>query len=225
MEIGRNVGLKALAVIFSEIAAQKGHWYNLLEPSASDELKKEINPIFPPVSSIMHLDATTMDKVFKKCLLFKEKGTNTIIDWYAWDQFIIEHMLDIEVTKIKINSKTHHLVRLGSFEDSLANKTAIFIWKNRVCPPNLRIYRLSREFAATVGRMGLPSDDDVSDEEGNDGDEVIQSDNDSLNDLDNNNFTDSGDGAVNQMGVYNLNGVSSTAKEVKSRSDGMCCIL
>jgi hypothetical protein len=92
-----------------------------LEPSASDGLKIAINAIFPPVSLIMHLDATTMDKVFKKCLLFKEKGTNTIIDWYAWDQFIIEHTLDIEVTKIKINSKTHHLVRLGSFEDSLAN--------------------------------------------------------------------------------------------------------
>ena len=157
MEIGRNVGRRALAVLFT---AQKGHWYNLLEPSASDELKKEINAIFPPVSSIMHLDATTMDKVFKKCLLFKEKGTNTIIDWYAWDQFIIEHMLDIEVTVIKINNKTHHLVRLGSFEDSLANKTANFIWKNRVCPPNLRIYRLSREFAAAVGRMGLLLDDD-----------------------------------------------------------------
>ena len=69
-------------------------------------------------------------------------------------------MLDIEVTVIKINNKSQYLVRLGSFEDSLANKTANFIWKNRVCPPNLRIYRLSREFAAAVGRMGLLLDDD-----------------------------------------------------------------
>jgi len=102
-------------------------------------------------------------------------------------------------------------------------------WRNRkekaFAPRNVRICRLSREFAATVGRMGLPLDDDVSDEEGNDGDEVIQSDNDSLNDLNNNNLTDSGDGAVNPLGDDDLNGVSSTAKEIKSRSNGMCCIL
>ena len=103
-------------------------------------------------------------RCFKKCLLFKERvqenGSITMIDWHAWDSNISEYMLDIEVTVIKINNKSQYLVRLGSFEDSLANKTANFIWKNRVCPPNLRIYRLSREFAAAVGRMGLLLDDD-----------------------------------------------------------------
>jgi hypothetical protein len=39
--------------------------------------------------------------------------------------------------------------------------------------------------------------------------------------LDNNNLTDSGDGAVNPLGDDDLNGVSSTAKEIKSRSNGM----
>ena len=44
MEIGRNVGRRALAVLFTEMAAQKGH--NLKEQFTSVELNKEINAIF-----------------------------------------------------------------------------------------------------------------------------------------------------------------------------------
>jgi hypothetical protein len=59
-------------------------------------------------------------------------------------------------------------------------------WKNRkekaFAPPNIRIYRLSSEFAAAVGRMGLSLDDDgfekVDDSDNLDHDDV---DHDALN--------------------------------------------
>jgi hypothetical protein len=66
----------ALATLFIEMALLKGHWYNLRKPDVSDEMNVEINAIFPQLSSILHLDAKTMEKILIYCGLCKEYGHN-----------------------------------------------------------------------------------------------------------------------------------------------------
>ena len=130
------------------------------------------------------MNATTIEKVQKNCCLCKEYGSITTPNEQKLILFIAEYKLDLQFTHFEINKKRQYLLKIGYFDYP---RMPIEYWRNRkekaFAPRNVRIYRLSREFAATVGRMGLPLDDDVSDEEGNDGDEVIQSDNDSLNDF------------------------------------------
>jgi len=75
METPSNGGRRALADLFMEMAPQKGHRYNLRKPSVSDEINKEINAIFPLLSSSLDLNVTTIEKVLKYCGLCKEYGS------------------------------------------------------------------------------------------------------------------------------------------------------
>jgi hypothetical protein len=118
METPSNGGRRALADLFMEMAAQKGHWYNLRKPSVSDEINKEINAMFPLLSSILHLDVKTMDKVLKKCGLCKEYGTISTPNQLQFSLFIAEYKLDIEFTEFQINNKRLYLLRIGSFDYS-----------------------------------------------------------------------------------------------------------
>ena len=183
----------------------------------SGEINAEIDAIFPQLSSILHLDAKTMEKMLKHCDLCKEYGSITTPYEHKFNLFIAEYKLNIQFTHFKINNKRLFLLKIGDFDRP---KMPMEYWRNRkekaFAPPNIRIYRLSRELASSVVRMGLPMDDDVSDEDRYDGDASVQSDNYNFNDLDNN----SDDGAINQLDEDGLK-VPSTVNGLESTSNGM----
>jgi len=100
----------ALAKLFTEMAILKGHWYNVKEPAVSDEMNAEINSIFPQLSSILRLDAKTMEKVLKHCNLSKEYGSITTPNEQGFSNFIAEYNLDVKFTKFKIDNRKQYLL-------------------------------------------------------------------------------------------------------------------
>jgi len=196
MENSKIGARTALAKLFIEKETLKGQWYNLRKPDVSDEINAEINAIFPQLSSILNLDESTMEKILNHCGLCKEYGSNITPNEQNFRHFIAEYSLDIEYTVFMIGNRRQYWLKIGYLLDPRTPKE---YWKCRnqdaFVPPNIRIYRLSREFAASVGRMGLRKDD-VSDEDGFDDadDGQAQLDNDSSSDL-------------NDSGVDTLNGM------------------
>ncbi len=87
----------ALAKLFMEMATVKGHWYSLKKPALSEEINTEITAIFPLLSSVLHLDARTMEKVLNHCGLCKEYGSITTPNEQKFILFIAEYKLDITV--------------------------------------------------------------------------------------------------------------------------------
>jgi hypothetical protein len=96
----------ALAKLFMEMATVKGHWYSLKKPALSEEMNTEITAIFPLLSSVLHLDARTMEKVLNHCGLCKEYGSITTPNEQKFILFIAEYKLDIQFTHFNINMKS-----------------------------------------------------------------------------------------------------------------------
>ena len=167
MEKARNIGVIALTDFFMAMAPQKAHWYNLT-PSILDPPRAEINMVFPPLSSLLTLDMGTMEKVLEVCSLSQRKGNRSMPTMQAWENFIAEHKLDIEVTTFNIDHKHCYFVRIGSFDATRHPvKMPVHYWRDRnnkeLSPPRLRINKLTAIFAESVGSMGISVDGDFFD--------------------------------------------------------------
>ena len=135
-----------------EMAPQEGHWYNLRKPSVSDEINKEINVIFLLLSSTLHLNATTIEKVLKKFGLCKECGS--IIQHQMNRNLLLNTNSILSLPYLRSKHQRQYLLQLGSF-DCLERPARKHNRENKnFSPPNLRIYRLIRNFAESVCRMG-----------------------------------------------------------------------
>jgi hypothetical protein len=172
MEAARIIDVRALADFFMAMAAMKAHWYNLMVPSFSDPSRAEINAVFPPLSALLNLDIITMEKVLEVCGLSRRKGNTSLPTMQAWENFIAEYKLDIEVTTFNINNKRRYFVRIGSFDASRhPAKMPICYWRDHNnkehSPPKLRLNKLTAIFAENVGCMGISFDecDAISDTE------------------------------------------------------------
>jgi len=82
----------------------------------SDEINAEIDAIFPQLSSILHLDAKTMEKMLKHCDLCKEYGSITTPNEHKFNLFIAEYKLNIQFTHFQINNKRLFLLKIGDFD-------------------------------------------------------------------------------------------------------------
>jgi hypothetical protein len=207
MEKARNIGLLAFADFFIAVAPQKAHWYNLMTPSTSDASRADINAVFPPLSSLLNLDRTTMEKVLEACSFSRRKGDQSLPTLQAWDNFIAEYKLDIEVTTFIIASKRRYFVRIGSFDASRhPAKMPIHYWRERnnikLSPPKLRINKITAIFAERVGSMGILCNDWLSDY-ADDNAENIGTDSDA------------------ESVVPSIE----RSIEIKSKENGKCCIL
>jgi hypothetical protein len=58
MDLPHLIGHRALADFFLVMSLQKAHRYNIIGPSKSDPLSNDINRIFPPISSLLNIEAT-----------------------------------------------------------------------------------------------------------------------------------------------------------------------
>jgi hypothetical protein len=109
MKEARNIGIRALTEVFLAIAPQKVHWYNLT-PSILGLSEAEIDAVFPPLSSLLNLDRSTMAKVLEVCGLSRRKGSQSLPILQAWENFIMEYKVEIEVTTFAIDNKRHYFV-------------------------------------------------------------------------------------------------------------------
>ncbi len=109
MKKARNIGVRALTNFFLAMAPQKAHWYNLT-PSILDPLEAEINAVFSPLSSLLNLDMIPMAKVLEVCSLSRRKGSKSLPIMQAWENFITEYKVDIEVTTFAIDNKRCYFV-------------------------------------------------------------------------------------------------------------------
>ncbi len=86
----------------------------------------------------------------------------------AWENFITEYKVKIEVTTFAIENKHRYFVRVGSFDATRHPvKMPIHYWRDRnnkeLSPTRLRINKLTANFAASVGSMGISFDDSFFD--------------------------------------------------------------
>jgi hypothetical protein len=51
-----------------------------------------------------------MDKVLDICSLSQRKGNRSMPTMQAWENFIMEYKLDIEVTTFNIDNKCHYFI-------------------------------------------------------------------------------------------------------------------
>jgi hypothetical protein len=109
MKEARNIGVRALTDFFLAIALQKARWYNLT-PSILGPLEAEINAVSPPLSSVLNLDMRTMAKVLEVCGLTQRKGSQSLPVLQAWESFIAEYKVEIEVTTFAFENKRHYFV-------------------------------------------------------------------------------------------------------------------
>jgi len=89
MKKARNIGVKAFT-FFLAVAPQKAHWYNLMTPSTSDASRADINTAFPPLSSLLNLDKSTLEKVLEVCSLSRRKGDRSMPTMQARENFICQ---------------------------------------------------------------------------------------------------------------------------------------
>jgi hypothetical protein len=175
MEKARTIGVSAFAIFFIAVAPQKAHWYNLMTPSTSDASRADINAVFPPLSLLLNLDKTTMEKVLEACSLSWRKGDKSFPTLQAWENIIADYKLDIEVTTFIIASKWHYFVRIGLFDASRhPAKMPIHYWRdrnnNKVSPPKLQINKITTIFGEGAGSMGILCNDLLS----NNADNVVE---------------------------------------------------
>jgi hypothetical protein len=109
-----------------------------------------------------------MEKVLEACSFSQRKGDQSLPTLQAWENFIAEYKLDIEVTTFIITSKWCYFVRIGSF-DALRHpaKIPIHYWREqnniKLSPPKLRINKITAIFAERVGSIGILCNDLLSD--------------------------------------------------------------
>jgi len=155
MDLPHLIGRRASADFFLAMSSQKAHWYNIIAPSKSDPLSNEINRIFPPISSLLNIEATIMNRVLEKSSLCRRRGEVLFPVVQAWHDFITEYGIDVELTMFSIENKRRYFLRISSYNrSSHPAKMPIFYWRERnYFPPKLRINKLATIFAQHVGRM------------------------------------------------------------------------
>ncbi len=131
-----------------------------MTPSILNPSRAEIIAVF---SLLLNLYISTMEKVLEVCSLSWRKGTKSKPTIHAWENFIVEYKLDIEVTTFNINNKHWYFFKNGSFDASRhAAKIPIYYWRDQnnkeVSPPKLWINKLTAIFVESVGSMGISVD-------------------------------------------------------------------
>jgi len=118
MDLPHLIGHRALADFFLAMSLQKAHRYNIIGPSKSDPLSNDIKRIFPPISSLLNIEATIMNRVLEKSSLCRRRGEVLFPVVQAWHDFITEYGIDVELTMFSIENKWRYFLRIGSYNRS-----------------------------------------------------------------------------------------------------------
>jgi hypothetical protein len=86
----------------------------------------------------------------------------------AWENFIAEYKVEIEVTTFAIENKRRYFVRISSFQATRHPvKLPIHYWRDwnlkELSPPRLCINKLTASFAASVDSVGISFDESFFD--------------------------------------------------------------
>jgi hypothetical protein len=79
----------------------------------------------------------------------------------AWDNFLKTYLLDMEVTTLKLNRKSHLYIRCGSWNDRHPPRTPQVIFKaasasTKYSVPKLHISTVAIHFAVSIGVLFTP---------------------------------------------------------------------
>ena len=140
----------------------KAHWYTIIPPSADEPTGPFICSIFPSLSDLLSLD----DNIWKALLVHLGLASywhGTLCSPYqaAWERFIGEFKLKVEVSAFKLAWKQRYFVQIGSWDKKRHPlMRPIDIWAKAVKDgfyniPRLRVSSLSMRFASAVADLDL----------------------------------------------------------------------
>lgn len=128
----KNYWSKGNGNFFIAMGPPKAHWYNWMVPSVLDPSRWEIILYFPHYHHYWLKKWGQWQKYCKSVVAWRKGDIFEPKKW-AWDDFIAEHKVVIEVTIFSVDNKHWYFVRIGSF-NALRHpmKISISCWRGRL---------------------------------------------------------------------------------------------